>query len=131
MSLPPNCVVKFTADWCGPCQAIAPFVEKLVNDNKLTLVVVDVDKDNHLSQEFEIKAMPTIVFIIDGKEKDRIVGANKTEISTKMLAFRSTLDDEKKKRNQIELPISEDANIRNVARSDGARNKKGQIERYA
>ena len=66
VKLPPDCVIKFTATWCGPCKAIAPFVDEICQKYNVPLVVVDVDEDEETSRRFKVKAMPSLVFLADG-----------------------------------------------------------------
>jgi len=62
-------VVDFYATWCGPCVRIAPFVKKLCAENGLTLVKVNVDVGQDVSQTYNIQAMPTFkVLDTEGKE---------------------------------------------------------------
>ena len=72
-------VVKFTAEWCGPCKKMDATtwrearVEAWAKDNAI-VIAVDVDKDQATSQSYGIKAMPTMLVIKDGIEFDRNVG---------------------------------------------------------
>ncbi|MCO5592010.1 hypothetical protein L7F22_046004 [Adiantum nelumboides] len=78
-------VVDFTATWCGPCKFIAPFFAELSEKYpNLVFLKVDVDDHSEISQEYEIRAMPTFLFIVDSKTTEKIVGANKTELEKKM-----------------------------------------------
>ncbi|CAL9733475.1 thioredoxin-2 [Monosporozyma servazzii] len=71
-------VVDFFATWCGPCKMIAPMVEKFSEQyaEGATFLKVDVDQLPELAQRYEISAMPTLVFIKNGKEITKVVGAN-------------------------------------------------------
>ena len=78
-------VVDFTATWCGPCKFIAPFFAELSEKYpNLIFLKVDVDDHNDISQEYEIRAMPTFLFIQDSKNTEKIVGANKVELEKKV-----------------------------------------------
>jgi len=70
-------VIDFFATWCGPCKRIAPTYEKL-SESLLSIVFlkVDVDESPELVNEFDISAMPTFVFLKDGKEVKRVEGAD-------------------------------------------------------
>jgi thiol-disulfide isomerase/thioredoxin len=69
-------VLKFTADWCGPCKRIHPhFVAAL--DKQQGVVVgleVDIDEEDELSKQYNIKSMPTFVFLTSGREIARLEG---------------------------------------------------------
>nr|QDY51808.1 thioredoxin [Mimiviridae sp. ChoanoV1] len=82
----------FTATWCGPCKAIAPEVDKLntsYNDNVL-FVKVDVDNFEDLTEECGVSAMPTFVLYKEGKEIDRLQGADKKNLEMKIAVACST-----------------------------------------
>uniref|UniRef100_A0A0C9RY05 TSA: Wollemia nobilis Ref_Wollemi_Transcript_4590_993 transcribed RNA sequence n=1 Tax=Wollemia nobilis TaxID=56998 RepID=A0A0C9RY05_9CONI len=81
-------VVDFTAQWCGPCKMIAPFYSELsVKYPQLVFLKVDVDEMNDLTSTWDIRAMPTFLFIKDGKQIDKLVGANKRELEKKVINY--------------------------------------------
>jgi len=69
-------LVDFWADWCGPCKALSPIVEKLAEDyaGKIAFGELDVDKNRRTCARFKVKAYPTLLIVKNGKEVDRIVG---------------------------------------------------------
>merc|ERR1712002_1165376 len=74
--------VDFFATWCGPCKMIAPYLEELSKEleGKVIFIKVDVDELDELSQEQEVKAMPTFSFFKSGKKLESFAGANKNKI---------------------------------------------------
>ncbi|WP_437191882.1 thioredoxin domain-containing protein [Planctomicrobium sp. SH527] len=66
-------VYDFTATWCGPCQQVAPVVEKLQREG-LPIVKVDVDQHPEMQSRFGVQSIPTFILVIDGKEVDRSTG---------------------------------------------------------
>jgi len=68
-------LMKFEADWCGPCHAIRPLVEKIADENELDIVVVDIDKDSDVATLYGVASIPTIILIEDGSEVARHIGS--------------------------------------------------------
>lgn len=69
-------LVDFTATWCGPCQLMAPMLDKIVEENKGTVVLtkVDVDKSPALAKSEGVSGIPDVRVFVNGKQVDRIVG---------------------------------------------------------
>jgi thioredoxin 1 len=65
------------AKWCGPCQLMAPYLEKLAADlrGRVRVVKVDSDQATALSSELRVKGLPTLVAFRSGKEVHRAEGA--------------------------------------------------------
>ena len=68
-------MVDFWAEWCGPCRAIAPVLEDLVSETRVTLAKVNVDENPGLAARYSIRSIPTILFVKDGTVVDRVIGA--------------------------------------------------------
>lgn len=73
-------VFVFTADWCGDCQFIYPFLDALAGDfPHLTFVQVDRDQFLDLAKDWNIFGIPSLVVLEKGKELGRLVNrARKT-----------------------------------------------------
>ncbi|KAJ5241403.1 Thioredoxin [Penicillium citrinum] len=70
-------VVDFYATWCGPCRAVAPKVGELSEKyQSVRFIQVDVDKLRGVASQYGVTAMPTFVLMKDGKEVQRIRGAD-------------------------------------------------------
>lgn len=69
-------VVDFWATWCGPCKRLAPMIEELAAeyDGKVSIGKCDIEENTDMTDKFGIMNVPTVVFIRDGKEFDRLVG---------------------------------------------------------
>ena len=70
-------IVDFYADWCGPCRKVGPIMEKLAQeyDGRLTVYKVNVDKEKDLSAVFQVRSIPTVLFIPVGGQPLMQVGA--------------------------------------------------------
>ncbi len=62
-------LVDFYADWCGPCQTLAPILDQVVADlnGKIILFKVNVDKHPQLAQQFAIRSIPHLMLFKKGK----------------------------------------------------------------
>ena len=78
-----NVVIDFFATWCGPCKRIAPTYEKLADAlPNIVFLKVDVDESPDLVNQYDISAMPTFVFLKDGKEIKRVEGADMAQLES-------------------------------------------------
>jgi len=70
-------LVDFWAEWCGPCKALGPVLEKLAGEfaGGFKLAKVDVDKEQQLAGYFQIKSIPTVMLLRDGQIVDGFPGA--------------------------------------------------------
>jgi thioredoxin 1 len=70
-------VLDFYANWCGPCKRIAPAFEELAGTFKnFTFLKVDVDESPDLTELYGVNAMPTFLFLVDGKTVKKVEGAD-------------------------------------------------------
>ncbi|KAJ3693783.1 hypothetical protein LUZ60_009263 [Juncus effusus] len=81
-------VANFSASWCGPCRVIAPVYADLSEKYpNLMFLTIDVDELVDFSSSWDIRATPTFFFMKDGKQLDKLVGANKPELEKKLASI--------------------------------------------
>ncbi len=70
-------LVDFWAEWCGPCHAVAPVLDKIVEErgDELKLVKVNIDEEQELSQRYGVMSIPTMILFRDGAPAAAAVGA--------------------------------------------------------
>lgn len=70
-------LIDFTAKWCGPCRVMKPTLGALETEyaGRVRIVPVDVDEEQQLAQQFDVRSMPTFVLLRDGREVGRTVGS--------------------------------------------------------
>ncbi len=70
-------IVDLWAEWCNPCHLIAPIIEDLAVEYEGRVIVakLDVDHNPNTPARFGIMGIPTVLYIKNGREVDRIVGA--------------------------------------------------------
>ena len=60
-------IVDFYADWCGPCQMLAPVLEDLDKEVNVKIVKINVDDIPELARQFRVMSIPTLLLFKDGK----------------------------------------------------------------
>jgi thioredoxin 1 len=70
-------LVDFWAEWCGPCHAVSPILEKIVDERNgdLKLVKVNIDEEQELARRYGIMSIPAMVIFKDGEPAAAAVGA--------------------------------------------------------
>ena len=101
-------LIQFTATWCKPCETVKPVIEQLKNEYVFEYILIDVDEEEGQASKYNIKSLPTMLFLINDEIVDKIEGANLEDIRKKTEEFFA-----KKKKNQIEIPKIKKAEITN------------------
>ena len=70
-------IVDFWAEWCGPCHAIAPVIDKIAEERggELKVVKVNIDEEQGLAMRYGIASIPTVVLFKDGEPAAAAIGA--------------------------------------------------------
>ena len=70
-------LVDFWAEWCGPCRAVSPIVDELAKEyqGRLKVLKVNVDDNQSTAMRYQIMSIPTLLFLKNKEEVDKIVGA--------------------------------------------------------
>lgn len=73
-------IIDFYADWCVPCKSITPLLEELSEKyNTVTIAKCNVEDNDELIDKYNIKNIPTLIFLKDGEVKERLTGSKKLE----------------------------------------------------
>ena len=70
-------IVDFWAEWCGPCHAVSPVLDKIVDerDGDLKLVKVNIDEEQGLAMRFGVQSIPMMILFKEGEPTAAAVGA--------------------------------------------------------
>ena len=79
-------VLKFEASWCAPCKKLTPLVLKLEEEfSNVKFLAIDVDNAKELKTQYKILSVPTLVFLKNGQEFQRVIGLSLIEPLRKIL----------------------------------------------
>jgi thioredoxin 1 len=76
LNSPVPVLVDFYADWCGPCRAMNPTLVELAGEanGRYKVAKVDADAERELSNDYQIRALPTLLVVKGGDVKAKLVG---------------------------------------------------------
>ena len=82
-------IVDFWAEWCGPCHAVSPVLDKIAEEraDELRLVKINVDEEQDLMIRYGVQSIPTIVLFKDGEPAAAAIGAQPKQMLEKALGL--------------------------------------------
>ena len=67
-------LVDFYATWCGPCRMLSPILDEVLKETNITLLKVDVDKNEMIAKRYGIMSIPTMILFKNGEIVEKRVG---------------------------------------------------------
>ena len=63
-------LIDFFATWCGPCKMLAPILKEVKDSmgERITILKIDVDKNQELSSKYQVRGVPTMILFQNGKQ---------------------------------------------------------------
>ena len=68
-------IVDFWAEWCGPCHAVSPVLDRIADEHDLKLVKVNIDEQQDLAMRYGVQSIPTMILFKDGEPAAAAIGA--------------------------------------------------------
>ena len=68
-------LVDFWAEWCGPCHAVSPVLERIAEERDLKLVKVNIDENQDLALRYGVQSIPNMILFENGQPKASAIGA--------------------------------------------------------
>jgi len=82
-------IVDFWAEWCGPCHAIAPVLDRIAEERngEVRVVKVNIDEEQGLAMRYGIASIPTVMLFKDGEPAAAAIGAQPKQALEKSLGL--------------------------------------------
>jgi thioredoxin 1 len=63
-------LIDFSAEWCGPCKMLGPILAQVKEEmgSRLKIIKIDVDKNQPLSEKYQVRGVPTMILFKEGKQ---------------------------------------------------------------
>jgi thioredoxin 1 len=77
-------IIDFWANWCGPCRALMPFIEKMSSEynDKFIFCKVNVEDAPNTTEKLSVLNLPCVILYNNGFEVDRVIGFNQNGIKS-------------------------------------------------
>ena len=84
-------LIDFFATWCGPCKMLAPVLKEVKDSlgERITILKIDVDKNQELSSKYQVRGVPTMILFQNGKQLWRQSGVLTKEAIIKTIVEKS------------------------------------------
>ncbi len=84
-------LVDFFATWCGPCQMLAPILKQVKESlgERITIIKIDVDKNQAIVAQYQVRGVPTMLLFQNGKQLWRQSGVLSKEELIKIIVEKS------------------------------------------
>lgn len=79
-------IIKFSATWCGPCKRYAPIFDEFVEETDIKASSVDIDEHPEEAEAYDVKSVPTTVFLRNGEVVGSVQGAQSKPSLRKLVA---------------------------------------------
>ena len=81
-------ILAFKAPWCQPCRVMSPILDEIEKEFGLDIKKINIDEDVDIMEDYNIRSIPTLVFIKDGREVGRHTGSiSKINLINKLASF--------------------------------------------
>ena len=82
-------LVDFWAEWCGPCHAVSPVLDKIAEERNIKLVKVNIDENQQLALRYGVQSIPNMILFENGEPKASAIGAQPKGALERSLGFAS------------------------------------------
>jgi thioredoxin 1 len=84
-------LVDFFASWCGPCQMLSPILKDVKDalGDKIAIIKIDVDKNQQVASQYQVRGVPTMILFQNGKQLWRQSGVVDKNAIIKIISEKS------------------------------------------
>lgn len=82
-------ILKFESDSCPQCKALSITLERITKEYKIDMKSIDIEEDNNqdLIRKYNIRSIPTLIFLNEDKEYNRLIGNQPYAIINKIINY--------------------------------------------